>query len=128
MKKIFGHTAVFLILYILFMLPTYLLPFLGSNSTMLNAAGVASGYGLSPTFWLHLLFLGLLILITGFRAINIAKPWLVLFPILVVIFDFVPLLNSIPLVPTILHLLTIIIGATSSARLTTTAVNDSGVD
>ncbi len=124
MKKIFGNTAVFLILYIMLMIPTYLLPFLGSNSTMLNVAGVASGYGLSPTFWLHFILLALLVLVTWFRASYIAKNWLVILPILVFVFDLVPLINSIPLVPTILHVLTIIIGATAGRAVPVMAVSD----
>ncbi len=124
MKKIFGNTAVFLILYILLMVPTYLLPFLGSNSTMLNVAGVASGYGLSPTFWLHFILLASLVLVTWLRAIYIAKNWLVILPILIFVFDLVPLINSIPLVPTILHLLTIIIGATGSRAVSMIAVSE----
>jgi hypothetical protein len=52
--RFLGNAVVFVILYILFMLPTYFLPYLGSNSFVLSAAGVAAGAGINPAFWPHL--------------------------------------------------------------------------
>ena len=109
--KILGNVFVFVITYLLFMLPTYLLPYFGSNSAALNTLGVAADAGMNPLFWLHLGSLGVLVLITWFRGVLIDKKWLVIFPILAAFFDLMPGLNWIPLVPTVMHLCAIIIGA-----------------
>lgn len=109
--KILGNVFVFVITYLLFMLPTYFLPFLGSNSTALNTLGVAADAGVSPLFWLHLGSLGILIVITWFRGVLIGKTWLVVFPFLAAFFDLMPGLNWIPFVPTVMHLLAVILGA-----------------
>jgi len=110
MKKIFGNTAVFAILYTLFIIPTYLLPYVGSNSSILNAGGIASGAGLNPAFWLHIISLVILVIVAWFRGANIGKTWLVIFPFLALVFDLTPGLSAIPLVPTVMHLLAIILG------------------
>ncbi len=111
MKKALGNTVVFVVLYILFMIPTYVLPYLGSNSSLINAAGAASGVGMNPAFWIHLLSLLVLVALAWFRGANIGKTWLIIFPILALTFDLIPGLSSIPLIPTIMHLLAIILGA-----------------
>lgn len=110
--QILGNTVVFALLYILFMIPTYILPFFGSNSTGLNAIAGAAGV-LSPLFLLHLGFLAALVLGAWFRGCLVQKRWLTIFPLLAMVFDLVPVLNSIPFVPTLMHLLTIIIGVMS---------------
>jgi hypothetical protein len=110
MKTVLGNTGVFVILYILFMLPTYYLPYVGSNSFLLNAAGVAAGVGINPAFWPHLGSLIVLIVLAWFRGALVGKTWLVIFPILALVFDLVAGLSSIPLVPTVMHLLAIILG------------------
>jgi hypothetical protein len=119
-----GNTVVFVILYILFMLPTYFLPYLGSNSFMLNTLGVAAGAGVNPAFWPHLGSLVVLVVLGWSRGQVIGKAWLVIFPILAGVFDLLPGLNAIPLVPTVMHLLAIILGVagastTTAARPTT---------
>lgn len=110
LQKILGNTAVFVVLYIVFLIPTYLLPYMGSNSFVMNAAGVSTGSGINPAFWPHLASLIFLVVITWFRGTNIDKNWLLIFPILALVFDLVPGLSSIPLVPTVMHLLAIILG------------------
>ncbi len=110
MKNLLSKPAIFVILYIVFMIPTYLLPYMGSNSSLLNASGVANGVGMNPLFWLHLLALVVLIALTWFRGGIIGKAWLVIFPFLALVFDLTPGLSSIPLVPTVMHLLAIILG------------------
>ena len=108
--KLLGNTVVFVILYVLFMLPTYYLPFLGSNSAVLNAMGTAADAGLNPLFWLHLGSLLILIVVVWFRGALIDKKWLIIFPILATVFDLAPGLSTIPLVPTVMHLLAVILG------------------
>lgn len=110
MREIIGNTVVFVIIYILFMLPTYYLPYLGSNSFSLSAIGVAVGAGINPVFWLHLASLMVLAFVAWFRGILIDKKWLTIFPVLATVFDMAPVLSSIPLVPTVMHLLAIIQG------------------
>jgi hypothetical protein len=122
--KILGNAVVFVILYILFMLPTYYLPYVGSNSSLVNAVGVAGDAGMLPAFWLHLGSLMVLVTVTWFRGALIDKKWLIIFPILAAVFDLAPGLSSIPLVPTIMHLLAIILGAIG-AKAVVTAVEQS---
>ena len=111
MKKIFGNTAVFVLLYIVFMIPTYILPYFGSNSSIAISAGASVG-NLSefPQFWMHVGALILLMVVTWFRGSLVDKKWLLIFPILAAVFDFIPGLSSVPLVPTVMHLLAIILG------------------
>jgi hypothetical protein len=118
MKKFLGNAAVFVILYILLMAPTYYLPYLGSNSAVIGGLGqIAAGVGdvsplagINPAFWPHLGALILLIVITWFRGAFVDKKWLIIFPILAAVFDLAPALNFIPLVPTVMHVLAIILG------------------
>ena len=93
---------VFVILYLVLMIPTYLLPYLNFFSIlMLDSAG---------PWWLHLLCLVLLSIITWFRGKAIEKTWLLIFPILAMVFDLLPFMNFIPLVPTVMHILAIVLG------------------
>ena len=112
--KLLGNAAIFAALYIVFMLPTYLLPYVGSNSSLINAAGVVAEQGLLPAFWLHLGALFVLVAVTWFRSLLVEKTWLVILPILAAVFDLAPGLSTIPLVPTVLHLLTLVLGVASA--------------
>lgn len=117
-----GNKGMFVILYLLFMLPTYVLPYLGSNSAILSGAGVAAGAGLHPLFWVHLAALLVLVAITWCRGSLANKRWLIIFPILAAVFDLFPMLNAIPFGPTVMHLLAIILGVagTTSAHVAET--------
>lgn len=111
--KFLEKTPAYVILYIVLMIPTYLLPYLrlatGIGLAMEGEAEAAAGasFGL---LGVQLLFLVILIVITWFRGNFMAKKWLVIFPILATVFDLVPGLNAVPLVPTVMHLLAIILG------------------
>ena len=107
--KVISKTPVFVVLYILFMIPTYFLPYAGSNSIIVGTAAAEAG-DMHLAFWLHLITLLALIRIAWSRGSLIGKGWLVIFPILAAIFDFIPGLSSIPLIPTVMHLLAIILG------------------
>ena len=115
--KFLANAPAFVILYILFMLPTYYLPYVGSNSSVLNAAGVSAGVGLNPAFWVHLGSLLALVAIAWFRGKYVGKGWLVIFPILAAIFDLMPGLSLIPLIPTLMHLLAIILGVVGAKAI-----------
>src|SRR5262249_36273000 len=65
--------VVFVILYYILMLPTYILPYFGSNSAVFGAASVASGAGVYPLFLLHLAFLIALIVLAYIRGKVIAR-------------------------------------------------------
>ena len=108
-------TALFVVGYILLMIPTYILPYLGSNSYAVHIAAGAAGMFMHPGFWLHFAALSGLIAIAWFRGARVEKQWLVVFPVLALVFDLAPGLNMVPMVPTVLHLLAIILGVVSTS-------------
>ena len=108
--KHLSNGFVFAIVYIVFMLPTYILPYLGSNSALINTSSFAATDQVSPALFAHLFALAVLVVVTWFRGLNVGKKWLVIFPIVATIFDMAPVLNFIPLIPTVLHLIVIIKG------------------
>ncbi|MDD5383569.1 MAG: hypothetical protein PHG89_01640 [Gallionella sp.] len=110
MSSLFRNTLVFVIGYVILMIPTYLLPWLGSNSAVLNAVGAAIGHGMTPQWWAHAWCLVMLILMTWMRGDFIGKKYLPAFPFLAAVFDLTPGLSMIPLIPTALHLAAIILG------------------
>ena len=115
----FKNTPLFVVTYLVLMVLTYVLPYFGSNSTLINSMGMGLGRGLTPMWWLHLWFLLMLVFVGNLRGKWIGKRFLLLFPVLAAAFDIVPVLNFVPLVPTVMHLCTLIIGAIGS----TTAVS-----
>lgn len=114
---IFGNVGVFVVAYLLLMIPTYWLPYLGSNTTLLNTVA-AAGSQLLPAFLLHLAALVLLVAIAGLRGFRIEKRWLPIFPVLALVFDLTPGLTLVPLVPTVMHLAAIILGVVSPPAAT----------
>lgn len=112
--KFLGNGAVFATIYLLFMIPTYALPYFGSNSTVLNTTTSVGGFGLSPAAWAHLACLAVLIIITWFRGVHVKAQWLVILPIIAAVFEFAPGLNLIPFVPTVMHIFVLIKGASLS--------------
>ncbi|NGP88587.1 hypothetical protein [Fodinibius halophilus] len=106
MKKIIAEKTGFILGYMLLMIPTYILPYFGSNSVLMGSATS----GLNPGFWVHLLCLAGLIYIAKQRTINLNKDYLYIFPVIATFFDLTPVLSSIPLVPTVMHILTLILG------------------
>ena len=51
-----------------------------------------------------------MIVLAWSRGANMDKKWLIIFPILGALFDLAPGLSVIPLVPTVMHLLAIVLG------------------
>ena len=121
--KFLGNTALFAIIYLVFMIPTYLLPWVGSNSTAINTVGASADY-FSPMLIAHASCLLILVVFTWFRGSLIDKKWLVIFPILATIFDLIPGLSLIPLVPTVMHLLAIILGVVGVAATTPSSASE----
>lgn len=118
-KRILASGPSFVGLYLLAMFPTYVLPYFGSNSLVANAtlAGVDAASdtvsGLNMLLFVHLACLGILCLVTWLRGSIVGKAWIVTFPILAAVFDIVPGLSMIPLVPTVMHVCAIITGVSA---------------
>ena len=111
--KWIANAPTYAVLYLLFMVPTYLLPYVGSNSAALNAYGKSVGIGFNPAFWWHLVLLLVLCVLAWARGTYVAKTWLIVFPIIASAFDLIAGLNLVPFVPTIMHLCAIIVGVSS---------------
>lgn len=110
MSSLFRNTLVFVVGYVILMIPTYLLPWLGSNSAVINVVGAAIGHGMTPQWWAHAWCLVMLILMMWMRGNFIGKKYLPAFPLLAAVFDLTPGLSMIPLIPTALHFAAIILG------------------
>ena len=105
---------VFLVLYLFFMIPTYVIRFVLVSSFFEEngaeqAVEMATGVNV-----LLAICLSLLILIGLFRGLRIGKPWLVVFPVIAFVFDMV--LVFIPLVPTVMHILALVLGSIEERR------------
>ncbi len=105
--KILENSLVYVILYVVIAIPTYILPFLGSNSSVVSMTNTA----LPGVTEVHLGALILLMVIAYFRGVHTDQKWLAVLPFLAAIFDFVPGFSLIPLIPTGLHVFAIIKGA-----------------
>lgn len=116
MSSLFRNTLVFVFAYVTLMIPTYVLPWLGSNSSVMNAVGAAIGHGMTPQWWTHAWCLVMLILMAWLRGDFVGKKYLPVFPFLAAAFDLTPGLSMIPLIPTVLHLAAIIIGVMGSEK------------
>ncbi len=120
LKRILGSGPSLVMLYLLFMLPTYILPYFGSNSLVANAALAAAdeaaggGNGLNMLLLVHIICLAALCLLAWLRGSLVGKTWLVTLPILAGLFDILPGFSMIPLVPTVLHICTIIVGVSGT--------------
>ncbi len=114
MQRLMKHESVFMVVYLLFLIPTYILPYFGSNSIFGTLVGGAIG-GLGgifpPQWWAHMFFLASLVVIAWSRGrLLVDKGYLPILAGLAMIFDMAPVLRSIPLVPTALHVTTLVLG------------------
>lgn len=86
----------YVVLYIFFMIPTYILPYIGSNSVAANAIFAAAdqaaggGNGFNVGFLAHLICLSILCLLAWLRGGLVGKQWIIIFPILASLFDLIP--------------------------------------
>lgn len=117
--SIFRNGAVYAVVYILLMLPTYVLPYFGSNSALMAVGSIATGIGLTMQWWMHVWCLLMLILICWLRGAINGRAYLPVFPFLAAVFDMVPGINLIPLIATVLHIIAIILGVMRSAAAAT---------
>lgn len=109
LTQVFTHAVVFIGVYLFFMLLTYYLPYVGSNSSTVTAFHAMAG-SVNKALWAHLLSLGVLIAITWYRGSVIGKTWIMIFPIIATMFDLLPVLSWIPLIPTFMHIAAMIMG------------------
>src|SRR5688572_7070423 len=105
MHKAFANKNLFMISYIICLLPTYFLGYAGivENGLALNAITVPS-----------ILYMLSMVGIWGIciaRGVLIGKEWLVLIPTVAFIFNPTPTLTAIPFVPYEYHSLAITLGA-----------------
>ena len=116
-KQAMGNVGIFVIAYVIFMAPTYLLPYLGSNSSVAQGMAMAAGQSaLKIPFILHLLSLLVLCVLAKFRGDAVGKTWLVALPVLALLFDLVPFLSAIPMIPTVMHTVALIVGVIGSKK------------
>lgn len=114
MYRLIRSTPIFIALYLLFLVPTYVLPYFGSNSSIGTLIGGAvAGWGgmFPPQWWAHMFVLGVLVVVAWTRGMLLQnKAYLPIVAFLAAIFDMAPILRAIPLVPTALHVTTIVLG------------------
>ena len=104
------NAVIYALLYIVCMIPTYALPYLGSNSGAANTTVLAVSGELSVLLLAHVGALAVAIVLALWRGKTTRRLWLVIFPVLAAVFDLIPVLNWVPLVPTVMHLLAVILG------------------
>ena len=124
MSALLKNTVFYVIGYLLLLIPTYVLPYFGSNSLIANGLGAALGHGPMPQWWLHAWALVMLVLLGHVRGQLVGKRYLIVFPLVAAVFDMVPGLSIIPMVPTIMHALAIILGAINPVLLNTALEGD----
>ncbi len=111
------HPITYAALYVTGMLPTYVLPFLGSNAALFRGSARALGVRDTTTpglFAAHLACLLALCALAVGRGGAVRRRWLVVFPALALVFDLTPGLSLIPLVPTGLHLAAVVLGVAAA--------------
>ena len=113
----------FVIWYVVLMVPTYFIRFFAIGGALSEAVNnnnpdAAGEAGMTASLVIAALIAGL-IFITYKRGKAIGKPWLVVFPSIAFVFDVV--LSFIPFVPTLMHLLAIILGCIDNKNSQETA-------
>ena len=105
MHKAFANKTLFVITYIVFLLPTYFVSYaaIAENGLAWNAITISSS--------LYILSMVAIWGICFARGVMIGKNWLVLIPTVAFIFNLTPALTAIPFVPFVYHLLAITLGA-----------------
>ena len=107
-----SNPAVFLSIYLVTVLATYILPYFGSNSWA-GAQLISKSGGNLVYFYFWFTVHTLCYAVMGFLAFKVGKQgnktWLVTFPILGAIFDLAPTINMIPLVASVLNIVGLVI-------------------
>lgn len=97
----------FLVFYLVAMVPTYILPYFGSNSLL----AALSTMGITLLFSVvHIACFVVMIWAAYLRGPVVGKRFLWAFPLAAMFFDLVPGLSLVPLVPTVMHAIALIVG------------------
>lgn len=106
-------TIAYVLSYLFLLLPTYVLPYFGSNSAVMGVVSSAlrASFLPMPPWWIHAWCLVALIVLNWMRGNLINKKALAVFPVVAAFFDLTPGLSAIPLVPTVMHLIGLVVGA-----------------
>ena len=110
-KKVL-NPAVFLSIYLVMVLATYVLPYFGSNSWSIASISRQTG---SPIglfyvwFSMHTLTYVVMAGLAYFAGKETNKLWLIAFPIMGAIFDLAPTINMIPLVASVLNIVGLVL-------------------
>lgn len=118
------NATTYVVAYLALMAPTYILPYFGSNSTLANAFSTALGMGPMPQWWAHAWCLIMLVLLCWLRGNAIGKGFLPAFPVLAGAFDMIPGLSMIPLVPTLLHTVGIVLGVKDAPQIEIASISE----
>lgn len=108
--NILKYRVVFFLLYALLAIPTYILPYFGSNSSVFAAIGTLAGVGLMPQTWLHICCLVGLVLLAWLRGALARKGFIAIAPTMAAAADMLPGLNVIPLLPSFFHFVSVLLG------------------
>ncbi len=103
----------FFYVYSILVIPSYLLPWIGSNSMMANIFSNQARWG----FGVHVLSLTLAVGVSFLRGWQIRKPALGTLALTAMGCDLIPVLNLIPLVPSLFHGLTLLLGTNTQINL-----------
>ena len=116
-KDFLANPILFAVLYLALMLSTYFLPYLRSTVGIASVlAGSQSMFNGAMFFLvLQVVALALMAGITFIRGGITGRAWIVIFPILALVFDIVPILSLIPFVPTVMHIIAIVMGVQPGA-------------
>ena len=109
--------SIFLAAYLVLLIPTYVLPYFGSNSYVATGIFVFGGAGLLPQTWIHIGLLLAIVLITWLRGAYAAKAWIAVLPVLAGLTDLAPGFNLVPLLPSLFHALAMIFGARATSHV-----------
>jgi hypothetical protein len=105
------NAPLYIVGYLALLVPTYVLPYFGSNSIIVNSVGAAVGRGMTPLWWLHVWALVMLALMAFARGKHIGKTYIAVFSVIAAAFDMIPGLSLVPFVPTVMHLVALVLGA-----------------
>ena len=111
-NKALSNATAYVVIYILFMIPTYLTHVDSSSTISSSDLGVNM---VTMCLLLHMGSMLMLCYICFIRGKLISKSWLVFIPLIAIAFEFLPALSAIPLVPSVYHLLAIVIGSSATA-------------
>lgn len=107
--RLFGNVPTFALLYILFLTPIYLLPWLTSNSTFHTLAANLPDDA-NPFLWAYVAAAGALIAVAWARGRASRHHWLPALPIAAGAVDLLPYLSLVPALSALFHIAALVLG------------------